>query len=178
MITNIVYDEDGSIDIDIDNSELLAQRADISNEVKVQELLDKNEIGGIKGEEERELRNNLKRSGWNEARRATDVKHVCPVCGTKYWGRPNKNYCGTPCKEVAKKRRSRKRMRDIRDFKPHRGTGGEVYFMEKKKDKQIITFVPAFYADKRIRAKGYIDSTYSEEVREEYIKQVNEVIRK
>jgi predicted nucleic acid-binding Zn ribbon protein len=176
MIKNIVYiEKNGSIDLDLDNSELLAARADINTES--QDLLN-NELGGIAGKEENKEKTDLKRTGWKEARRATDVKHKCPVCGTIYWGRPNKTYCGTPCKEVAKKRRSRKKKRDIRDFKPHRGKAGEVYFMYKDKGTNKITFIPAFYADTRERAKQYIEKICPEDKRDDYIQQVNEVIRK
>jgi predicted nucleic acid-binding Zn ribbon protein len=169
----VTYKDNGSIDID--NSELLGKRADINEEQK-------EELGGLMekgGEEEKTLKTDLKRTGWNEARKATDVKHVCPVCGTRYWGRPNKTYCGTPCKEVAKKRRSRKKKRDIRDFKPHRGPAGEVYFMYIN-DKGIskITFVPAFNADTRDRASKYIDKTCPEDIKDDCVQQVNEVIRK
>lgn len=179
MIKGIEYKEDGSIELDIDNTELLAGRADVSPEVKAQELLDKEGgLGGIAGKEEEKEKKDLKRTGWKEAKKATDVKHTCPVCGTRYWGRPNKNYCGTPCKEVAKKRRQRKRKRDVRDFKPHRGTAGEVYFMSFVKDKEVITFVPAFHADTRIRAKKYLEDTFPTETIDDYYEQVKEVIRK
>ena len=181
MIKNIEYKENGSIDLDldIDNSELLGKRADISSEAGAHDLIDKEgNLGGIEGSEEKTLRSDRKRSGWNEAKKATDVKHKCPVCGTIYWGRPNKAYCGTPCKEVAKKRRSRKKKRDIRDFKPHRGKAGEVYFMYEDKGTSKITFIPAFNADTRERAKQYIEKSCPEDKRDEYIQQVNEVIQK
>jgi len=98
------------------------------------------------------------------------------VCGTRYWGRPNKNYCGTPCKEIAKKRRQRKRKRDIRDFKPSRGKAGEVYYIT---EEEVITFVPAFHADTRARAKKYLEDTYEDtEKVNDYLEQVSEVIRK
>ena len=177
MIDKVDYKENGSIDLEIDNSELLAGRADINNEVKAQNLLN-NELGGIAGKEEQKEKTDLKRTGWKEARSATDVKHKCPVCGTIYWARPNKAYCSTPCKEVAKKRRSRKKKRDIRNFKPHRGKAGEVYFMYEAKGTNKITFIPAFNADTRERAKQYIENLCPEDERDDYIQQVNEVIRK
>ena len=136
-------------------------------------------LGGMeRGEEEKKLKQDLKQTGWHEAKRPTDVKHQCPVCGTRYWGRPNKTYCGTPCKEVAKKRRQRKRIRDIRDFKPHRGTAGEVYFMYDNDGKNGISFIQAFHADSRERAKKYLDETYTADKVEDYNEQVKEVIRK
>ena len=188
MIEKVVYKENGSIEIDISGEEELKKRADISKhslDTKTGEFkLDphsgyKEGLGGMeKGAEEQPLRSDLKRTGWKEARKATDVKHMCPVCGTRYWGRPNKAYCSTPCKEVAKKRRQRKRKRDIRDFKPYRGKAGEVYFMYENKGVSEITFVPAFNADSRARAKQYIEDTYPEDVRDNYFEQVKEVIRK
>ena len=179
MINNIEYKEDGSLDLDTDNTELLAGRADIDNEVKAQELLDREgRLGGIRVKEDK-LNTDLKRTGWKEAKKPTDVKHVCPVCGTRYWGRPNKDYCTIKCKEVAKKRRQRKRKRDIRDFHPYRGKAGEVYFMSEVKDKPVITFVPAFNADCRARAKQYLEDTFSEDKEvEDYYEQVKGVIRK
>lgn len=187
MIENVIY-KDGDIEINIGGEEELKNRADISKnkyqketgEFKLEEFKGHREgLGGMKhGEEEKNLKTDLKRTGWKIARKATDVKHVCPVCGTRYWGRPNKAYCGTPCKEVAKKRRQRKRKRDIRDFKPYRGHAGEVYFMSFVKGKEIITFVPAFHADSRVRAKKYLEDTFAPEMSEDYYEQVKEVIRK
>ena len=191
MIKNIEYKENGSIDLDIDNTELLRGRADIDvnesnagerigDEIKAKEFEGHRAgLGGMEGgEEEIKLKTDLKRTGWKEAKKATDVKHTCPVCGTRYWGRPNKDYCGTPCKEVAKKRRQRKRKRDIRDFKPHSGTAGEVYIMCDVKGKNVISFIPALYCDTRAKAKEYIESIYPEDKRDDYIQQVNEVLRK
>ncbi|GAH25009.1 unnamed protein product [marine sediment metagenome] len=177
MIEKVAYkEEDGSIEID--NSELLRTRADISDEPGEQKL-HSDKLGGLEGgSEEYKLKSDLKRTGWKEAKKATDVKHQCPICGTRYWGRPNKTYCGTPCKEVAKKRRSRKRKRDIRDFKPNRGKAGEVYFMYDNGGKEGITFVPAFHADTRQRAKNYLVLTYPVDKVDEYYEQVKEVIRK
>ncbi|GAH67825.1 unnamed protein product, partial [marine sediment metagenome] len=87
-------------------------------------------------------------------------------------------YCGTPCKDLAKKRRQRKRKRDRRDFKPNRGKAGEVYFMYNNEGREGITFVPAFHADTRERAKKYLDDTYPVDKVDEYYEQVKEVIRK
>jgi len=171
----ITYKEDGSFEID--NSELLAQRADV--DINKEFDGDRGGLGGMKGTEEDTLNRDKKRTNWKEpTHKATDVKHQCPVCGTRYWGRPNKNYCGTPCKEVAKKRRQRKRKRDIRDFKPTRGKAGEVSFMSTHEGKDIIAFVPAYYADTRERAKNYIKDTYPSDKTDEYYEQIKEVIRK
>ena len=175
MIEKVVYKEG---DIIIDNSELLGKRADMSNEPREQELVDNEGIGGIRGKEEETLKRDFKSVGWKEARKATDVKHVCPVCATRYWARPNKNYCSERCKNVAKKRRQRKRKRDIRDFKPHRGTAGEIYIMCDVKGKQVISFVPAFHTENCARAKQYIKDTYPEDVRDNYMEQVKEVLKK
>jgi len=173
----VTYKEDGSIEIDndIDNSELLSQRADV--DINKEFEGDRGGLGGMKRSEEDTLKHDKKRTGWKEpTHKATDVKHICPVCGTRYWGRPNKHYCGTPCKEIAKKRRQRKRKRDIRDFKPSRGKAGEVYY---KTEKDVITFVPAFYTDSRTRAKKYLEDTYGNtEQINEYFEQVKEVILK
>jgi len=182
----VTYKEDSG-SIEIDNTELLRDRADATMDKRkagerdfynTTEIEAVGGLGGIEhGEEEGKLRHDKKRTGWKEpSHKATDVKHVCPVCGTRYWGRPNKNYCGTPCKEVAKKRRQRKRKRDIRDFKPTRGKAGEVYFMT---EKDVITFIPAFYADTRARAKKYLEETYEDaEKVNDYFEEVKEVIKK
>lgn len=180
MIEKVTYKE-GDIEIDISGAEIVGNRADIElQHGKKPETFSNlgGNLGGIPGKEEIDIKNDLKRTGWNEARKATDVKHTCPVCGTRYWGRPNKNYCGTPCKEVAKKRRYRKRIRDIKTFKPNRGKAGEVYFMCDNKGKNGITFVPAFHADSRVRAKKYLEDTYPADKVDDYFEQVKEVIRK
>ena len=171
----VTYTESGSIKID--NSELLAHRADVDIDKEFEG--DRDGLGGMTGKEEDKLKRDKERTQWKEpSHKATDVKHKCPVCGTNYWGRPNKNYCCTPCKEVAKKRRQRKRKRDIREFKPHRGHAGEIYIMTEVKGKDVISFIPAFYGDTRARAKKYIEDTYTEDVRDNYYEQVKEVIRK
>ena len=193
MIEKVSYKE-GDIEIDISGAAELNKRADVDRrvdlepdektigDVSIREFEgNKAGLGGLMergGKEEEKLKTDLKRTGWNEARKATDVKHVCPVCGTRYWARPNKNYCTTRCKEVQKKRRYRKRIRDIKTFKPNRGKAGEVYFMYDNKGKNGITFVPAFHADSRERAKKYIEDTYPEDKVDDYFEQVKEVIRK
>ena len=178
MIEKVTYKE-GDLEIDITGSEIVGARADIElQHGKNPETFNNGGLGGIPGKEEEKLKTDLKRTGWNEARKATDVKHVCPVCGTRYWARPNKNYCTTRCKEVQKKRRYRKRIRDIKTFKPNRGKAGEVYFMYDNKGKNGISFVPAFHADTRERAKKYLEDTYPTDKVDEYNEQVKEVIRK
>lgn len=194
MIKKVKYNENGSIEID--NTELLGKRADVIITPKESlggsshalagrtapniEIADERSGGLMKegGEEEKQLKVDLKRTGWKESRKATDVKHACPVCGTRYWGRPNKNYCGIPCKEIAKKRRQRKRKRDIRDFKPHAGTAGEIYYMIPVKGRDAISFIPANFADTRIKAKGYIEERYSTEDAETILEQIKEVLKK
>lgn len=172
----VTYEENGSIDID--NTELLKGHADMSDEPGEQKLQTEG-LGGDTRKIERDLEQDKRKAKWIEPdRKPTDVLHICPICSTKYYGRPNKAYCTTRCKEVAKKRRQRKRVRDIRDFKSHRGTAGEVYFMEDKNGKDGITFVPAFYADTRARAKKYIEDTYLADKRDDYFNQVKEVILK
>jgi len=178
MIEKVTYKE-GDIEIDLSGEELINNRADVNLEPrKAPEVFRNGRLGGIPGKEEDKLKSDLKRTGWNEARKATDVKHVCPVCGTRYWARPNKNYCGKPCKEVAKKRRYRKRIRDMKTFKVHRGTAGEVYFIYNNSKKNGISFVPAFHADSRERAKKYLEDTYPADKVDDYFEQVKEVIRK
>ena len=187
MIKRVIYKE-GDLEIDIGGEEELKKRADISVGNYPKGKYD-NSLEGFKGhwaglggmehgEEEATIKTDLKRTGWKEARKATDVKHTCLVCGTRYWGRPNKKYCGTPCKEVAKKRRQRKRKRDIRDFKPHAGTVGQIFYMIKVKGRDVISFIPANFADTRIKAKGYIDERYEKEDAEEIMEQVKEVLKK
>lgn len=175
MTINIRYIKDGSIEID--NSELLSHRADV--DINTEFKGHRGGLGGMSGGEENMLEADKRRTQWSEpTHKDTDVKHKCLVCGTNYWGRPNKKYCTTRCKEVGKKRRQRKRKRDIRDFKPYRGTAGEVYFMSFVNRKEVITFVPAFNADTRARAKKYIEDTYPPEIVNDYNEQVKEVIRK
>jgi hypothetical protein len=50
--------------------------------------------------------------------------------------------------------------------------------MYEDKGTSKITFIPAFNADTRERAKQYIENLCPEDKRDDYIQQVNEVIRK
>lgn len=175
-------------EIVVDNTELLTKRADVNvisfdpGEEKVEGFVgDKSGLGGIMeegGEEEEKLRRDLKRTGWHEASHVTEVSHVCPICGTRFRGRRNRIYCSPKCKEVGKKRKQRAKMYEIRDFKPKRGTAGQVYFMTEIEGKDVIAFVPAFHADSRVRAKKYIEENYPKEKVDDYIQQVNMVIKK
>lgn len=104
MIETVTYKENG--DIEIDNTELLGTRSDMSDE---SETLQNPNPGCATTKLEKTLKADEKRLNWHEPRKPkqTDVLHICPICGTQYYGRPNKKYCDTPCKEIAKKRRQR-----------------------------------------------------------------------
>lgn len=162
----VKYNEDGSIEID--NGELLNDRADVENATAP--------LGGIN--EESELKRDKIRNHWSEpTHKPTDLLHICPICNVRFYGRPNKVYCMTSCKEIGKKRRQRQRKRDLRNFKPYRGKTGEVYFM--CSDEKIISFVPAFNAESREKAKKYLDETHpTDKIDNDYYQQVKEVIRK
>lgn len=184
----VTYEGD---EIVIDNEELLRKRSDVDviTEPKmggVTETIVKGKdvdkgLGGLMekgGEEERVLKEHKERVGWHEPSRKLEVEHVCPVCGTKFVGRRNRIYCCPKCKEVGTKRKQRAKKREKRDFKPHIGTAGEVYFMVTHEGKEVITFVPAFYATDRKKAADYIHNIYGKgHVYEDYIEQVNEVIK-
>ena len=168
--------------ITIDNNELLSERADISMERRDPETYngDRGGLGGIRGEEENKL-NRDKRHVWNEpGPGSTEVKHRCPVCNTLFAGRTNMVYCSPKCKELAKKRRQRKKAKDIMNFKPHRGKTGEVYFITNEGGKMIkISFIPAINAENRTKAKQYIEDNYVGSVLlDNYVTQVNTVIKK
>jgi predicted nucleic acid-binding Zn ribbon protein len=111
MIERVSFNEnDGSIDLVIDNSELLNERSDMSDEEE-EKLQDPN-LGGRT--DEKKIETDKKRLNWREPnkKQQTHILHVCPICGTQYYGRTNKLYCDTPCKEIAKKRRQRERKRN------------------------------------------------------------------
>lgn len=180
MINSVTFKEGI---ITIDNSELLSDRADISMERRDAETFngDRGGLGGIRGEEENKL-NHDKRRVWNEPG-SMEVMHVCPVCNTQFKGRTNMVYCSPKCKELAKKRRQRKRAKDIKGFKPHRGKTGEVYFMSEEGDKKVISFIPAISAESRKKAESYIIENYAEKGTStkqigNYVAQVNTVIKK
>lgn len=162
-MTEITYNEDGSIEVD--NTELLNERADVENATAP--------LGGVNSEST--LNNNKRRVKWHEpTHKPTDVLHICPVCNTRYFGRPNKAYCSTRCREVAKKRRQRQHKREIRDFKPHRGKTGEVYFMS---NSEKIAFIPATNAENRTKAKKYLEEAFPDPGND-YYNQIKGVIRK
>lgn len=172
----------------IDNSELLWERADVSTlkeedmggEKEGRHKVDVEGLGSIEhgAEEEKQLKQDLKRTGWHEAKgKSLKILHVCPVCGVKFPGRRGKVYCSMKCKETGKKRNQRAKKREERDFKPHLGAAGEVYFMEHYEGKDVITFVPAFYATSRKEAEKYIDEHYMGKYVEEYKEQIREVIK-
>lgn len=174
MIEKVICNENG--DLIIDNSELLSRRADMSDE---EEKLQNDELGGNNREAEAKSIKDKKSLGWTEPDvKSLEVLHICPVCGTKFKGRTNRVYCSARCQKTSELRKYRQRKRDIRDFKPYRGTAGEVYFIYDNNGKEGITFVPAFNADSRERAKKYLEDTYPGDKVDEYNEQVKEVIRK
>lgn len=178
MIRNVKVKENGSIDLDIDNTELLRVRADMSDEPGEQELQNKG-LGGDNHKIEQKLEKDKKHLGWSEPSRGSlEVYHICPICGTKFKGRTNRIYCCDRCKKTAEVRRYRKRKRDIRDFKPNRGKAGEVYYMTNVNNRDVISFVPAFNADTRARAKEYLDPLYSKDNVDNIMEQVKEVVKK
>ena len=178
MINNVTFKEGI---ITIDNSELLSERADISMERRDPETFngDRGGLGGIRGEEENKL-NHDKRGAWNEPGGSMEVMHICPVCNTHFKGRTNMVYCSPKCKDLAKKRRQRKRAKDIKGFKPFRGKTGEVYFMGEENDgKKTINFIPAISAESREKARQYIADTYpAGAILSNYVEQVNTVIKR
>jgi hypothetical protein len=67
----------------------------------------------------------------------------------------------------------------MKNFKPHRGKSGEIYFISKGKDgRDSITFIPAFWSNSEERANKYIDEHYEGDKEKYYYKQqIKEVIR-
>jgi hypothetical protein len=76
MIKNILYKDNGSIDLNIDNTELLPERADIDNSGKTPELLDFGEVGGIPGKEEDKEKNDAVRDIGDDPTRHIAEHHV------------------------------------------------------------------------------------------------------
>ena len=177
MIREVKYKEDGSIEID--NTELLNSRADISDEPGTSKLQESG-LGGDNTEIEEKLREDKKRTQWTEPTHTeNEVVHICPVCGTKFWGRTNRIYCSKQCQETGKKRDLRAKKRKMRDFKPHRGKAGEVYFISEYKNKETITFVPSLYAENREKAEKYIRENYADHKKlDDYVEQMKEAIKK
>jgi len=159
-----------------DNSEITPKRADVSDEDG--QSLRAEGLGGITPEST--LKTDKKRTGWHEPHTKTQMLHKCPICGTEYEGRPNKKYCCKKCQEVGKKRKQRAKKREIANFKPYRGTAGQVYFLlTKGRYKESIAYVPAIFATTRAKAEEYLKETYKDDIElDDYITQVNEVIPK
>ena len=152
-------------------------RADIGRDKK-NLFIDVNVLGGNNHEQEKVLKQDIKRVKWTEPHMAKQVIHVCPVCNDVFKGRSNRIYCTDVCKHKANLRTYRRKVREYMNFKPHRGTVGEIYIMCTHNGNDIISFVPAYYADTRERAEKYIEDTYAEEVRDNYMEQVKEVLKK
>lgn len=191
-MAKVTYEGD---EIVIDNEELLrrGRRADInvlyetkgsSQEVRrygKSGYEDADKLGGIMergGEEEEKLKAHKEKIGWHEPHRKLEVLHVCPVCGTRFPGRRNKIYCSTKCGNVARQRAKRDKARGQRDFKPYVGTAGEVYFMSHVDGRDVINFVPAFYASSQKDVEAYIKDHYSEKEAKDYIEQIEVLYKK
>lgn len=168
---------------EVDGSELLAQRADVMRDKTTNEGL-----GSIEhGEETQELRQDIKGVGWVEpstAKRKGEKVHVCPICGIKFVGRPNKKFCSPRCKKTSDMRSYR--AKDLTKFKPHQGKSGEIYFKTEGAE-QKITFVPAMYCDNLITAIDWLKKNYEgdkyvgdyiEQVKRAFEREMNEVNRK
>jgi len=169
---------------DFRGEELLPQRADI-NEERTREGKYKGTygLGGQKSELDKKLEMDMKRTGWSEPHSKTEIPHkVCPVCGTHFIGKPNQKYCSARCRHTAKMRAYRARQRAKKNFKPHRGSVGEIYILTKWRDGTYReTFIPADYTKTEEEAIAYIERTFSDSKKrdiEDYKEQVRELFRR
>jgi len=169
---------------DFRGEELLPQRADINEErSRTGEYKSTYGLGGQKTELDKKLEEDMKKTGWTEPTHERPIPHkVCPVCGTHFIGRPNQKYCSKRCRETAKKRAYRARERERKNFKPHRGSVGEIYILTRWRDGTLReTFIPADYCKTEEEAIAYIDRVFSDSKRydiEDYKAQVRALFKR
>jgi predicted nucleic acid-binding Zn ribbon protein len=160
-----------------ETEKLHAKRADIvqSEEGKTVVV----EGGTVKSEAEIKAEGHMRggkesdRPFWTEPHKAHPKDKVCINCGKPMPGvRPNRKFCCEKCRNTYGKRIRRKEARKIKDFKPHMGKEGQIYYMYEGK----IGFIPALWCDNRKRTEKYIKENYPAEVGKIVLEQVKEVM--
>ena len=173
----MVFDEED----EYSGEELLAGRADINQEQdRMGRYTSTYGLGGMETDLDKKIRADEKRLGWSEPHKAKGIAKRCPVCGVIYRGRANQKYCSVRCRKTAEMRRYRAKKRELRDFKPHRGKAGEVYFMSyPEPNREEISFIPAIFALDRAAAEKYLRENFEGDPHlDDYIEQMKEVIKK
>jgi predicted nucleic acid-binding Zn ribbon protein len=124
---------------------------------------------------ERKLREHQKLTGWKGVHKPHPEDKVCLNCGKVMKGvRPNRKFCSEKCKNTYGKRQRRAQAREVKQFKPHMGKEGQIYYMINGK----ISFVPALWSDSKKRATKYVTERYEGKELEDILEQVKEVMGK
>jgi predicted nucleic acid-binding Zn ribbon protein len=112
---------------------------------------------------------------WTEPHKAHPKDKVCLNCGKMMKGvRPNRKFCSDKCRKDYSQKGRRAVKKEIKQFVPHRGHEGQVYYMLNGQ----IKFVPALWCDTEKRAVKYVTERYEGKEQEEVVKQVKGVIGK
>jgi predicted nucleic acid-binding Zn ribbon protein len=129
---------------------------------KVEEKLDAHEGGKKDG-----------KPFWTEPHKPHPTDRVCLNCGKKMVGvRPNKKFCSENCRKRYSEKIKRTEKRAIRDFKPHRGPEGQIFYMYEGK----VAFIPALWAGKQSKAIKFVTDNIPEDKQALVIEQIKEVI--
>jgi predicted nucleic acid-binding Zn ribbon protein len=138
------------------------------------------EGGTIKPEEQKRLEGHMRggkesdRPFWTEPHKAHPKDKVCLNCGKPMPGvRPNRKFCSEKCRNTYGKRIRRKEARDIKDFKPHMGKEGQIYYMYNG----VVGFIPALWCENIKKVERYIKANYPEEAQEVILEQVKEAMK-
>lgn len=123
--------------------------------------------------EEKRIVKRERQIGWSEPHKAHPTDKVCLNCGKVMKGvRPNRKFCSDKCRKNYSKVASRRKERAIKEFKPHMGKEGQIFYMYKGE----IQFIPALWCDSRKRTEKYIKDHYPEDVGKIVLEQVKEVM--
>lgn len=132
-----------------------------------------------------------KRLKYHQAK-AIQKEHVCLYCGKKFTPkRKDAKFCCNSHRNMYNTRIRRKEAKRIKDFVPHRGKEGQIFFLAERtfevtnlKGKNYtstemeVDFIPMLWADTWKKADNYVKTNYPKEKYEEIMKQVEKVMPK
>ena len=155
----------------VDHADVVVdQKGEETDKYKVDEKL-----GTQKTFIEKRLAKREKQMGWSEPTKAHPKDKVCLNCGKIMKGvRPNKKFCSDKCRKDYSQRGRRAEAKTVKQFKPHMGKEGQIYYMLNGK----IEFIPALWCDSKKRCEKYIKDNITTEEQVSVLEQVQEVMKK